>query len=135
MKKTQFNQKFLAFAERVARDFRGQSLDIWFYAEIEVGMISLSVYQDFGDRVVFSPLRLALFDDIYALWLALPEAERWYAMAVFISHGRYFAQLTYPNQINRDAWSEDRREDALKAQFGDKPVEYPPFESGANLLH
>lgn len=45
--------------------------------------------------------------------------------------GKFDVSFKYPDEVNVETISMERRQSALRARFGDKPVIYPPMPSTA----
>lgn len=65
-------------------------------------------------------------DVVEEAWYALEPDQRWAVLEMDVADGQFTTRLRYLGDVPRDgAWSMDRRQAALDARFGDKPVIYP----------
>ena len=70
-------------------------------------------------------------DLLFDLWHAESDDEnkRWSVMEYAIEGGKFEAAFKYPDEVDVSGEPDDeRRQAALRARFGDKPVVYPPME-------
>jgi hypothetical protein len=101
---------------------------LYIYADPDGGAVFASVFKDDGNAVHYFDPTPELFDLIRDAWEAEDpdEAKRW-AVIEFEVHGTKFdAQFKYPEELDPNDYSSDRRRAALKKRYGDKPVIYPP---------
>lgn len=57
--------------------------------------------------------------------------KRWSIMEYEIKDGKFDVSFKYPDEVHVETISMERREAALRARFGDKPVVYPPMPNTA----
>lgn len=100
------------------------------YAEADAGFQEAGVFRDIGDEVLYFDPDDALFEDIGKLWNAADQDKKWAALHYDVKDGKFDARFDYPDYFDPEETSYDRRERALKARFGDKPVIYPPPDEG-----
>lgn len=117
-----------ALAEVAGGDPNG----VFLYVEIGRGWIRPSAYKDEGEVVrSLDCSGAALLDLIEQGWLAEPEERRWSVMEYNVEGSEFAVAFKYPDEVDVESMDHDRREDALVARYGDKPVVYPPPPEGA----
>jgi len=112
-------------------DAVGGDLDgVFFYIEVGEGWASPSIFKDEGDVVRFyDPIDPTLSEIVFDIWYSEPdEAKRWSVMEYVVKDGKFHASFKYPEEADVTERDSDRRDAALQARFGDKPVVYPPME-------
>jgi hypothetical protein len=103
------------------------------YVEVKEMWSSASIFHDEGNRVVYYDPSRELGDAIEDLWYEREPEQRWGAMRYEIVDGQFSAEFDYPDKFNPDDDIHVRRERALKARYGDKPIYYPPPEDWHEL--
>ena len=119
------NEIGLELADLVGGDPNG----VFLYVEIGDGWVSPSVFKDEGDLVRYhNPRGTDLSDMLWEAWYLEPDApnRRWSVLEYEIRGGKFRVSLKYPEEVNVEIFDDERRESALRARFGDKPVVYPP---------
>jgi len=108
----------------------GDPNGVFFYVEVGEGWASPSIFKDEGDVVRFYyPLDPALSEIVFDIWYAeADETKRWSVMEYVVNDGKFHASFKYPEDVDVTEPDSDRRDAALQARFGDKPVVYPPME-------
>jgi hypothetical protein len=108
---------------------------IFLYVEMGEGWISPSIFRDEGNVVRYhDDDGEVLTDLLWDAWYAESDEggiKRWSIMEYDIKDGKFDASYKYPDEINVETFSMERRQAALRARFGDKPVVYPPMPKGA----
>jgi hypothetical protein len=100
-------------------------------AEVDPEMISPSVYKDAGDHIMYRSPDLDRWSDILLeLWYAQSGKSRWSEIEYFIRDGRFEVAYIYPDDVDRSDSMKERREQALRRYYGDKPVRYPSWDGG-----
>jgi hypothetical protein len=119
-----------ALAEIVGGDPNG----VFLYVEIGDRWISYSIFKNEAEVVRYydddnSDLQSLLWD----AWYAEPEGKnlRWSVLEYDVKDNRFNVSYKYPDEVDVEVVDEERREAALKARYGDKPVIYPPIPDGA----
>jgi len=124
----------LELAEIVGGDPNG----VFLYVEIGDRWDSPSIYKDEGDVVRwYDPshrLSGLLWDAWHAESPSKDKSMRWSVMEYVVKDGQFEVTYKYPDEVDVENMDEDRREAALKARYGDKPVIYPPIPEGASEL-
>lgn len=114
--------------EELADIVDGEPDGVYLYAEAGEGWYGYSVFKDEGEAVRYYSPSSELGDLIYEAWLVEDSDKRWSVMEYEIIGTKYNAQFKYPDEVNVSSFAaDDRREIALKARYGDKPVIYPPW--------
>lgn len=106
----------------------------YLYAEAEGDWQEASIFKEDGENVAYWRPDGELFDAIDRLWQAADGDKKWLVMEYFVAEGRFDADFLYPDQLDPEETSYDRRERALEKRFGDKPVIYPPMEDDFHEL-
>jgi hypothetical protein len=107
---------------------------IFLYVEIGDRWISPNVFKDDGHHVRNLDDSEKLTDLLWEAWYAESEEggiKRWSVMEYDIKDGKFDVRFKYPEEVDVEDFGVDRREAALRARFGDKPVIYPPMPSTA----
>ena len=87
------------------------------------------MFKDDGKSVRYSDPTDALEELIYEAW-ALESANgsmRWTVMEYEVRGTKFDVKLIYPEELNPEEDSTDRRRSGPKRRYGDKPVIYPPI--------
>jgi hypothetical protein len=108
-------------AEIVGGDPNGVLL----YAESGQGWLGFSVFKDEGRVVRYYPPTTELGDLIETAWLAEDPDKRWAVIEYAVTGTRFDASFKFPDEVDVKWYDIDRREEAVKRHFGDKPVIYP----------
>lgn len=111
-------------------DIVGGTADgIYLYAEAGDGWFGYSVFKDEGSAVRYFTPTSELGDLIRDAWKTenRDRQMRWAIMEYEIKDGKFEARFKYPEEVDVESFDIDRREEALKRRYGDKPVIYPPI--------
>jgi hypothetical protein len=101
----------------------------WMYAEAGDQWVEATIFQDEGEAVRCWFMSNQLADAILQLWDAQKEVGKEWAVLVYaINRGRFDARFEYPEDIDPEGDSLDRRAGALIERFGNKPVIYPKID-------
>lgn len=112
----------------------GNSNGVFLYVEIGEGWVSPSVFKDEGDVVrYYNPRGTNLSDMLWEAWHLEPDEPnmRWSVLEYAIKGKTFEVSMKYPEEVNVDEIDSERRQSAVRARFGDKPVVYPPSPAGA----
>jgi len=114
----------------------GDPNGVFLYVEIGDRWISYSIFKDEGDIVrYYVDDNSGLYDLLWDAWYAEPEGKnlRWSVLEYDVKDGKFNAFYRYPEEVDVEVFDVDsgRRETALKARYGDKPVIYPTISDGA----
>lgn len=106
----------------------------YLYAESDGGSYGAGVFQDVGESVTYFDPDDALFEQIVRLWAAAPANAKWAVLEFEIVEQKFDARFAFAEEIDPDETIDDRRERALRARYGDKPVVYPPMDDDFHEL-
>ncbi len=104
---------------------------IFLYVEIATGWVSSNVFKEDGKAVRNLDSSSELDDLLFDVWYASPKDKRWSVMEYDIKGGKFEVSFRYPEEVDVEVVDDARREAALRARYGDKPVIYPPPPTGA----
>ncbi|MBB3981816.1 hypothetical protein GGR44_001475 [Sphingobium fontiphilum] len=107
---------------------------IFLYVEIGDRWISPNVFRDEGHQIRNLDGSEALSDLLWEAWYAESDEggiKRWSIMEYEIKDGKLDITFHYPEEVDVEIIDDERRQTALRARFGDKPVVYPPIPEGA----
>jgi len=112
----------------LARIVGGNPDGIFLYAEAGEGWVGASIFKDEGDVVQYFDPSPAACELLMQAWKTenSDSRMRWSVMSYEINGTRFNTKLKYPDEIEVKSFDIERREAALRARFGDKPVIYPP---------
>ena len=105
----------------------GDPEGLYIYVEIGNQWISASVFKEEDGIVRYFDPSSELSDVIWDAWEAEEEDKRWAVMEYEVQGTKFDVQFRYPEELDPNDYSSDRREAALKKRYGDKPVIYPPM--------
>ena len=104
----------------------GDPNGIFLYVEIGEGWISPNVFKNEGYQIRYVDDNETLSDLLWDAWYAESEEggiKRWSIMEYEIKDGKFDVSFKYPDEVNVETISIERRQAALRARFVDKPVE------------
>lgn len=125
-----FNQIGVELVDIVGGDPDG----IFLYVEIGEGWISPNIFKDDGNQIRYLDDNETLSDLLWEAWYAESDEggiKRWSIMEYEIKQGKVDISFRFPDEVNVETISMERRQAALRARFGDKPVVYPPMPKTA----
>lgn len=113
--------------EEVAADLGGNPDGAYLYVEVGDRWISVNLFRDEGEVVRNYDHGTELTDAVWKAWEAeSPDPKMRWCVMEFDVHGTKFdAKFKFPDEVDVETY-DDRRGEALKMRFGDKPVIYPP---------
>lgn len=97
------------------------------YVEAGEGWKEAGIFSDIGEKIVYRDPDDELIDAINALWELEEADKRWSVMIYKIENSRFDADFLFPDQIDDEESSFERRERVLAERYGDKPVDYSEF--------
>lgn len=115
--------------QELAETVGGDANGVFLYVEIGEGWVDIGIFKDEGKIVRwYDARRTNLADLLWEAWYLEPDAPnmRWSVLEYHVRDGKFHVSLKYPEEANVEVLDEERREAALRARFGDKPVVYPP---------
>lgn len=99
------------------------------HAEVGRAYVSPSIFKDRGNHILYRDPDLdRLGDALLDLWEAQQGEKRWAELEYLVRNGRFEATFIYPEEIDPEEESLDRRTRIVSQYFGDKPIVYPPFD-------
>jgi hypothetical protein len=108
---------------------------VYLYAESDGESYDAGVFRDVGDSVTYFDPSDALFDQIMDLWDAAKADAKWAVLEYEVVDGKFDAKFAFPDKLDPDEYIVDRRERALRARYGDKPVIYLPLDDDFHELN
>jgi len=105
------------------------------HAELDKNYVAPSIFKDRGDHVLYRDPDLdRLGDALLDLWEAQESEKRWAEIEYLISEGAFRASFTYPEDVDHEEGSIDRRDRIVAKYFGDKPIVYPPIPEDPSIM-
>lgn len=109
-----------------ATEIVGDPDGLYIYVEMGNQWISASVFKEEDGIVRYFDPSSELSDVIWDAWEAEEEDKRWAVMEYEVHGTKFSAQFKFPDEVDVESFDVDRREEALKRRYGDKPIVYPP---------
>ncbi len=112
----------------------GDPEGVFLYVEIGEGWVGASVFKDDGTVVRYLDYEdVNLTDLLFEAWYLESDEpnKRWSVMEYDIKGGRFEVTYKYPEEVSVEVVDRRRRQAALRARYGDRPVIYPPPLEGA----
>ncbi len=109
--------------------------DIFVYIDAGDQNYGGAIFENLKDEVIYHDFEpdgvdLGFGDIILRLWDIAEPDKKWSVLLYDIKDGKFDAEFLYTDDMDKDVFEHDYREDALVARYGDKPVIYPPMEDG-----
>lgn len=104
------------------------------YAELDRNMVGPSIFKELGNQILYRRPDLDhLGDALLDLWEAQDTDDRWAEIEYLVRDGKFDVTYTYPDEIDPEEDSMERRDRVVRRHFGNKPIVYPPWppEDGA----
>lgn len=118
-------------AQLLAEDSEYPHQDTLLHAEVGKNYVGPSIFKDCGDHILYRDPDLdRLGDALLDLWETQPSDKRWAEMEYIVQGNRFRAIFTYPDEIDAEESSLDRRSRIVRRHFGDKRIIYPPPPRG-----
>ena len=93
---------------------------------------TMDVYKDEVKAVRNLDTNRSLKNLLFDVWYTAPEGKRWSVLEYGIKEGKFSVAFKYPEEVDVESSVDGgRRDAALLAHYGDKPVIYPPPPEGA----
>ena len=97
------------------------------HAELDRNFVSPSIFKDLGDHVLYRPPDLDVIGEVLLeLWEAQVSERRWAEIEYVVRGDKFTASFTYPEEIDPNERSFDRRDRIVAKHFGTKPIHYGP---------
>lgn len=101
------------------------------YAKVKEGFVSLAIFKDLGDRVMYRYPDLDLLGDVLLnFWELETSGKRWSELEYVVRDDKFTAYFNYAEDIDPDEDPFDRRDRVVERHFGKKPVVYPDPHAG-----
>lgn len=98
------------------------------FAEFLPGVIYPTAFRDMGDHLVRVDISHELMDKLVEGWSAQDEEPRWSVLQYEIEGGKFNARFFYPDDFDPAEEMFDRQPRMIAERFGNRRIEYPPFE-------
>ena len=106
------------------------------HADVGQNSVSPSIFKDRGNHILYrSPDLTRLGDALLDLWEAQEGEYRWEELQYIVKDGRFEVTFVYPEELDPDEMSMDRRDKVVKKYFGDKPVVYPDWDDEDSFIY
>jgi len=120
---------YLAIGQNALASAPGIGGRLLVYAEVEDGVSSADLFyvQTSSQSVRFrfgSSTMVDLIVSLWEKWQDIPGNKEWRVLCYVIENGRFSIDLTYPEQIDEDEDSSERRPRAVQKYFGEVSVDY-----------
>ncbi len=118
-------------AQEIAEMLGGLPDNAFLYAEVDDEGREASVFtEDDGGIFCYKPSG-EMFELVGELWEAADDDKKWAAVEYDVANGKFEANFIFPEQIDPDEISDDRRERALRKRYSDRTITYPPLNPDA----
>lgn len=108
----------------LARDIREDPEGVFLYAEGGDGWIAPSLFKRVGDHIVYRDPSEELCDKLEEAWETEEPDKRWAALRFEIANDRFSFSMQYPDDLDPQESTSERRDRILKEHFGDFEVDY-----------
>lgn len=106
------------------------------HADVGRNSVGPSIFKDRGDHILYRDPDLDRLGDVLLdLWEAQEGEERWEEIQYFIRDGRFEVIFVYPDELDPDEMSLERRDKVVKQYFGDRPVVYPDWDDEDDFIY
>jgi len=96
------------------------------HAELDVNYVAPSIFTDLGDHIVNRDADRRLDYALLDLWGAQDSDKRWREIEYLLRGDKFEVNFTYPEEVDPEEDSLDRRDRIVERYFGKKPIDYPP---------
>ena len=110
------------------------SSDILMYTRAATGMVSISIFKDFGTYISYQDDLGILADTVLDFWEDQPPGRQWDEMEYTIRNGKFEANFIYSDQIDPQDDGLDRRDRAVARVFGSKTIVYPSWDDVGDVF-
>ncbi|MEH3035697.1 MAG: hypothetical protein PGN23_04255 [Sphingomonas adhaesiva] len=91
--------------------------------------VSPAIFKSTGNHIMYrDPDMNLLVKKLWDFWRSQTEDMRWCEIEYFAKDGNFTLSYTYPDEVDADETSLDRRDRIVKKYFGERPVIYPPWD-------
>ncbi|UYY58615.1 hypothetical protein [Sphingomonas sp. S2-65] len=98
------------------------------YAEVGQNFVAPSIFKNLSDHILYrDPDLRELGDALLDLWEAQDSDDRWEEIEYVVRDGKFDVAFTYPEEIDREEDSFERRDRVVQSYFGTKRIVYPPL--------
>jgi hypothetical protein len=106
------------------------------HAHVRRNSVGPSIFKDLGNYILYRRPDLdRLGDALLDLWEAQEGEERWEEIQYFVKDGRFEVIFVYPDELDPDEMSLERRDKVVKQYFGDRPVAYPDWDDEDDFVY
>ncbi|HVF92684.1 MAG TPA: hypothetical protein VM900_00065 [Sphingomonas sp.] len=98
--------------------------EILVYIEAEAGMTDLSIFQRLGDDIVWVEPEIPFSTAVMDFWYSAPDDSKWAGFLMIIQDGEFDLEFFYPDSLDNEQSSQERRQLVLTERYGDLPVHY-----------
>lgn len=105
-------------------DIRAKPDGAFLYAEAGENWVSVSLFIDVGDRVLYRDPSSELEHRVLELWDMAEPDKKWNALFYTLTGDQFHAHFQYEEGWDPDEHKIDRRPRVLEEKYGGKPVDY-----------
>ncbi|MGK6355819.1 hypothetical protein ACMGDH_11430 [Sphingomonas sp. DT-207] len=110
----------------LAEDVEYSNEDTLLYARLARAHVAPSIFKNLGNHILYhAPDLNRLGDALLDLWYEQGGEERWEEIEYIVRNGRFEAAFIYPDDIDPEEDTSDRRDRVVAKYFGNKPIVYP----------
>lgn len=106
----------------------------YLYVECNGRSCGAGVFHDKGESVAYFDPDEELIAALYQLWNVSDADKKWEVLEYEIAGDAFDARFGFADELDLEETIHDRRERALRARYGDKPVIYPPMDDDFHEL-
>lgn len=115
---------YAAIGHEVSRIAGGAAAPVFLYAEAGDAWAEAAVFAESPNALKFYAPDDDLFRAIMDAWNAEDPDKRWAAIELMVNGDAFSASFKFPEEIDQEIGSLDRRDIVLQNRFGDKKVDY-----------
>ena len=98
-------------------------------------VMNLGVYVGHKDKITGDLDVYETFSDtVLELWRCVPVAKQWEEMTLMVIDRKFSVTFTYPEDIDHDEFTTERRWRVVISHLGDKPIRYRPMHDDHRQL-
>ena len=106
-------------------EFNKSLKGVFLHADGGPGVMSVSIFKDFGDRVEYYKPSRRFYEALTDAWNSADAASKWRTFSFEIVKDKVEAEFKSDAEIDPDEFSFDLRERVLEEKYGRKPIIYP----------